>query len=330
MTITPAETESARFLDQLQAPRRSPLIIAHRGASALAPENTLLAARLGWEAGAQAWELDVQLTRDGVPIVIHDESLARTTDVEQRFARDPRSKTGYQVGDFTFEEIQTLDAGSWFLDHPGRVRSAAWHHTHDRIDEDVVESIRDGSVRIPTLEDCLRLTLDLDWMVNVELKAVPRLDTRLASKVAEVFTSLNMAGRLLVSSFDHRLIREMSQHVDRPPLGVLTDLPMCHPARYVRELAGADAFHASIDVMGAASDGYRRTSSPFQLEVDLVRELAAATVPVLVYTVNDTTPGGLAQSLASLGVSALFTDDPEAMARCLADWERDPRPKSAA
>ena len=78
----PATTSSQnRFLARLESPRRFPVIVAHRGDSFHAPENTLEAGQLAWEAGADAWELDVQLTRDGVPIVLHDESLLRTTNV---------------------------------------------------------------------------------------------------------------------------------------------------------------------------------------------------------------------------------------------------------
>ena len=63
---------------------RRPLIIAHRGARRLAPENTLAAARLAREMGADAWELDVNLTADGRLALVHDDTLARTTDVAAR------------------------------------------------------------------------------------------------------------------------------------------------------------------------------------------------------------------------------------------------------
>jgi glycerophosphoryl diester phosphodiesterase len=75
-----------RFLALWKSPRDHPLIVAHRGDSFRAPENTLEAARLAWEAGAAAWELDVRLTRDRVPIIPHDGSLLRTTDVALRLA----------------------------------------------------------------------------------------------------------------------------------------------------------------------------------------------------------------------------------------------------
>lgn len=92
---------------------------AHRGASARAPENTLLAFREAEAAGADGLELDVQLSHDGVPVVLHDETLDRTSD-----GRGP-------VAELSLEEIKRLDAGSWF--------SAAF-----------------SGEKIPTLEEVLR------------------------------------------------------------------------------------------------------------------------------------------------------------------------------
>ena len=104
-----------RFLALLRARGADPVIVAHRGDSIRAPENTLEAGRLAWQAGAAAWEIDVQLTRDNVPVVLHDESLLRTTDVAARFPDDPRGRAGFRVGDFDYDEIRKLDAGSWFV-----------------------------------------------------------------------------------------------------------------------------------------------------------------------------------------------------------------------
>ncbi|MFI6291897.1 glycerophosphodiester phosphodiesterase [Nonomuraea sp. NPDC050790] len=87
-----------------------PLIVAHRGAPKVAPENTLAAFHAAGAAGADLYELDVHQTRDGHLVVIHDASLARTTDVEQVFP----DRAPWRVRDFTLEEIGTLDAGAWF------------------------------------------------------------------------------------------------------------------------------------------------------------------------------------------------------------------------
>ena len=80
----------------------TPLIIGHRGASAVAPENTMAAFREAIAVGADGIEFDVRLTRDSVPVVIHDSSLHRTAGLPQRIA------------DLTWSELKSIDVGSWF------------------------------------------------------------------------------------------------------------------------------------------------------------------------------------------------------------------------
>lgn len=86
------------------------LDIAHRGASAYAPENTLAAIEEADERGASTVETDVQRTADGELIFMHDVDLERTTDVTEVFP----DRDSYDVGDFTMAEVRQLDAGSWF------------------------------------------------------------------------------------------------------------------------------------------------------------------------------------------------------------------------
>jgi glycerophosphoryl diester phosphodiesterase len=109
-------------------------LYAHRGASAEAPENTLAAFRRALAAGADGIELDVHLTRDGVPVVIHDDTLERTTDGAGRVAA--RSAAA----------LQELDAGSWFAPHF-------------------------AAEALPTLEEVLRL-FGGRLRLNLEVKAV--------------------------------------------------------------------------------------------------------------------------------------------------------------
>ena len=96
-----------------------PLVVAHRGARGHAPENTLVSAALGHAADADLWELDVNYTKDGRLVVVHDDTLTRTTNVESAFPGRP----SYRVCDFTLEEIRSLDTGSWYAgrDPFGRV-----------------------------------------------------------------------------------------------------------------------------------------------------------------------------------------------------------------
>ncbi|MEU3414733.1 glycerophosphodiester phosphodiesterase family protein [Streptomyces sp. NPDC006658] len=88
----------------------TPAVIAHRGASAYAPENTLAAIDKAAELGFSWVENDVQRTRDGELVVLHDDSLQRTTDVEDVFP----GRAPWKVRDFTAAEIGRLDAGGWF------------------------------------------------------------------------------------------------------------------------------------------------------------------------------------------------------------------------
>ena len=99
-----------------------PWLIAHRGASAYAPENTVPAFRLAADQHAAFVEFDLQLTKDRQIVCLHDESLERTTDVEDVFPDRFRTVTGsggaptrrWLLADFTLAELRTLDAGSWF------------------------------------------------------------------------------------------------------------------------------------------------------------------------------------------------------------------------
>jgi glycerophosphoryl diester phosphodiesterase len=96
-------------------------LIAHRGASAYAPEHTAAAYRLAIAQGAHYVEQDLQVTKDGQLVCLHDLTLERTTNVKDMFpgrsrtaVREGRDLTGWHVTDFTLAEIRQLDAGSWF------------------------------------------------------------------------------------------------------------------------------------------------------------------------------------------------------------------------
>lgn len=100
---------------------RRQLLIAHRGASAYAPENTLPAFRLAIEMGADYVEYDLQVTKDKQLVCLHDETLERTTNVEEVFperysvaGQGAEAKRHWYVYDFTLAEIRRLDAGAWF------------------------------------------------------------------------------------------------------------------------------------------------------------------------------------------------------------------------
>ncbi len=109
----------ARSQDAIKKPRK--VCIAHRGASAYAPEHTFASYRKAMEMNADFVEPDLQMTKDGVLVCMHDVTLERTTNVAEIYPdrasdRDPsgRSKKSWRVSDFTLAEIKKLDAGRWF------------------------------------------------------------------------------------------------------------------------------------------------------------------------------------------------------------------------
>lgn len=92
----------ASFISTVTLINAQPLIIAHRGASGLSPENTLASVKKALDIGVDMIEVDVHLTKDSVPVVIHDRSLKRTTSINKK------------VNELTSKEIKQLSAGSWF------------------------------------------------------------------------------------------------------------------------------------------------------------------------------------------------------------------------
>lgn len=160
-----------------------PVTVAHRGAASYAPENTLAsidaAARLGFE-----WvENDVQRTKDGELVILHDSSLARTTNVEQVFP----DRSPWNVSDFTLREIEKLDAGSWF-------------------------GAKFKGERVPTLEDYMDEVEHNDQSLLMELKS-PELypgierETLRELRGAGWLNSAHLKDRLVIQSFNADAIK---------------------------------------------------------------------------------------------------------------------------
>jgi glycerophosphoryl diester phosphodiesterase len=275
-------------------------IFAHRGDSFHAPENTIEAAERGLRAGADAWEFDVQLTRDGVPIVLHDESLRRTTDVATRYAGNCRARRGFLAADFDLAEIRALDAGSWFVQPEGGPRSATSFGTLQSLDPDDIARFASGNVRIPTLAEALDWTVSHHWRANVELKSFPSsADPRRIARIVGVLKDSSMEGRLLISSFDHTDLAAIREVWPDVPIGALAAAPLADAERYLRRL-GATSYHISRDA--APSRGGMPIGADFGVHV---------------YTVNGVSD---AADLAALGIDGIFTDDPASMVQFL-----DPR-----
>ena len=173
------------------------LIIAHRGASGYAPENTLAAMKLAIRQKCDGIELDVQMTKDGKIVVFHDWSLQRT------------SNGCGEIKDITYEEIRELDAGSWFSeDFKGE--------------------------KIPTLEEVLNL-IPHELLLNIEIKAKASDNRGIEAKVADIIEKHNRYKNTIVSSFNHKCIKRIKKHNCKIEIGILYEGYIIKSLSYIKE-----------------------------------------------------------------------------------------------
>lgn len=171
-------------------------VIAHRGSSGAAPENTLAAVRLAISQKSDVVENDIQRTLDGELVIMHDLTLARTTDVEQVFP----GRAPWYVRDFTLAEIKQLDAGSWFAPEFAAERVptlAEWVSTVGQHAGMLLEP------KSPELYPGIEADLDK------ELRSLPEFHRALK------------AGRVVVQSFNHVWLRGYKDLAPDVPVGLL-------------------------------------------------------------------------------------------------------------
>ncbi|HCT90762.1 MAG TPA: glycerophosphodiester phosphodiesterase [Lachnospiraceae bacterium] len=186
-------------------------IFAHRGASGYAPENTIPAFELAHRQGADGIELDVQMTKDGEVVVLHDETIDRVST-----GRGP-------VREYTLKELRQ------FSFHNGMETYA-------------------GGVKIPTLAEVLRLARPWEMQVNIELKTGIYWYPGLEKKTAEIVRNEGMEKQVLYSSFNHYSIREIQRLIPGAQTAYLfSDVALDMPgyARYY----GVDGLHPSLSQM---------------------------------------------------------------------------------
>lgn len=144
-----------------------PKVIGHRGACAYAPENTIESIHTAADVGAQWVELDVKITKDGIPVIIHDEMLERTTN-----GHGP-------VAEITYEELKQLEAGSWYADSF-------------------------TGTKIPTLEEAIDALIERDLGLNLEIKPCPGREVETTEIALDHLSQIwDDHSNLLISSFQH-------------------------------------------------------------------------------------------------------------------------------
>lgn len=222
------------------------LNIAHRGARAFAPENTLAAFAKAKTFGCRMVELDVRLSKDGELMVHHDEQLTRCTDVQAKFP----GRGSYSIWDFSCDELSLLDAGSWYAEQlllPGPQRQGFLQTLTDGeaarfISPQQREFYASGKIKLPTLRQVLAWAGRAGMLVNIELKTQPGRDMPVAESVARLVEALELEQQVLISAFDHQQLALVRRLSDAIATAVLTDDRLAHPHDYLQQL-DADAYH---------------------------------------------------------------------------------------
>lgn len=183
----------------------NPTIVAHRGASKLAPENTMAAFNKCYQQGAHGIETDVQLTKDNIPVLLHDETLKRTTN-----------RKGY-LNDYTYQQLQEVDAGSWFGEE----------FTGERI---------------ISLESFLKWAKQKTLYLNLELKNNKIDYKHLEEIVYELLKYYRLLNRTTISSFNSTSIKRMKSFNSHVEIAYLTSKKKKNLVSFATYI-GANALH---------------------------------------------------------------------------------------
>lgn len=179
-------------------------IFAHRGYSGKYPENTMIAFKKALECGVDGIELDIQLTKDGEVVIIHDETIDRTT-----------TGKGFVV-DYTYEELERFDASFKFKDL--------------------------GFNKIPTLREYFQLVKDYDIVTNVELKTGINEYLGIEEKVWELIKEYNLEEKVIISSFNHFSVMRMKDIAPQLKYGFLSEDWIIDAGKYTHSY-GVQCYH---------------------------------------------------------------------------------------
>lgn len=236
-----------------------PFILGHRGASALAPENTLAAFSRAIGDGADGIEFDVRLSRDGAPVVIHDATLKRTGLTDRR------------VSELTTAQLREVNVGSWF--------SA-------RTENSNVSFLGE---KLPTLAQVFELFSANSGLLYIEMKCEKNEGTTLAAEVVRLTREARMVDRVVVESFDHAAIAAVKKIDSGIRTAALFEPQLTHPISTVRRLKMVDT------ALGVAADEIALHHT--LAAVRAVEKARQAGLEVVVWTVDDPVWIGRARSL---------------------------------
>ena len=233
---------------------KQPVVFAHRGASAYAPENTMASFRKALEMGAGGIELDVQASSDGHLVVIHDEAVDRVSNGKG------------MIRDKTLMELKSLDFGSW--------------HSQNYKNE-----------RIPELFEVLELLASGNVILNIEIKNGPVFYPGIEQKVADAVKSYGMVNRTIISSFNHYSLVKIRKADPEMRTAILYVAGLYEPWVYAKHV-GAEAINPLFynivpEVMkGCIENGIK--VNPFTVDgPEHIKSMALAGVDGIITNVPD-------------------------------------------
>jgi glycerophosphoryl diester phosphodiesterase len=277
-------------------------LVAHRGASAYAPEHTLAAYTLAMTQGADFVEQDLAVTKDGVLVCIHDLTLDRTTNVEDvfpdRFVEDKAAAAGtparrWLVNDFTLADIKRLDAGSWFGEKFAGARIPTF--------QEAIDLVRGKAGLYPELKDPAFYR---------ERGVSP--DALLAAALEKNRLVADAKTPVIIQSFDDTTLKQLARTLPKVPRAFLVD-PL--------SAARLDSVEKLREIATWAT-GVAPNKAIIEQRPDLVTWAHDAGLTVTPWTFRSANTGSypsvrdeMAKFLYEYGVDALFTDNPDQFPR---------------
>ena len=196
------------------------LNIAHRGYSGKFDENTMIAFKKAIEYGADGIETDIQLSKDGVPVIIHDETLNRTTNGQGL------------VKDFTFDELKVFRTKS-----VGQVKELKKDVESNYTLEEIEHFKNNDGEEIPALEELLKLVAESDLkLLNLELKNSIVEYEGMEEKVLDMISKYDLKDRVIISTFNHLSLFKVRKLDSEIKLGALTETTLANVPRYLNDI----------------------------------------------------------------------------------------------
>jgi len=255
------------------------LIVAHRGARSIRAENTMSAFKEAIKKSDYI-ELDVGFTKDGVAVIIHDNTLERTSNVKKK----SKFKKPYKVIDYTYKELQKLDFGEWFLreDPFGTIESG-------KVDIKDLKALK--TQRILSLDKVLKFLKKKNFPVNIEIKDASKtlFDKTAVKTIVDIIEDNVMVNYVLISSFNHKYLRQVHKLNSNIDIAALQENE--HPKDLIKRLKylRVRSYHPSLHIS----------------DIDLIQNLSNEGIFVNIFTVNDKNEK---QNLFNSGAKSIFTD----------------------